>query len=310
MATRLPVALFNYENGGRLAPGQYNFQKLQHAFDGVDEAPALILLNEAKEWELWGETALHGAVNALSQRLGRQYEGRAGVGVRGPTSMPALLYDPQVVRLDYWNGNAQPDKEHPDKQNVGHAHLWGNSAAKFQVVIRHLNPNNGDKRLHEVAEISGFAGASMPTLLGGDLNATASGPHIPEMDWSIADDELRLKKAVWDAPRNKWVADTRALDFLLGSWNEERRARDARKVGWYALAELAHAQGMPDERAFTPTVNRGIDKGGSMLIDWMIVNEAWKDGLVPDTYMVHVPPGDRREDFPSDHRLVTATLEL
>jgi hypothetical protein len=304
--TKLPVALFNYESGGRVRPGTYDFSKLTEAFKDVEEAPAMILLNEAKEWHLWGHNALYRAVNALSERLGRRYTGVDGVGVRGPASMPAFIFDPQVVRLDSWGDNH--DTVHPDKQNLAHAHIWGRSAAKFRVLIRHGNPNSGDIREQEMREISGMR-AGPPTLLGGDLNSPASGPHMPEMHWEQATDELRAKKAI-RLPDGTYVADTRAVDFLLGEWDARLGGRPARELGWYALAELAHASGTPAEEAFRPTVNRGVDRGGGLLIDWMIVNEAWKDGLVPETYTVHVPPGDSPTSFPSDHRLVTATLEL
>lgn len=42
--TRIDIALFNYEDGGRTAQGTYDFTKLQRAFSNVDTPPALILL--------------------------------------------------------------------------------------------------------------------------------------------------------------------------------------------------------------------------------------------------------------------------
>ena len=55
-----------------------------------------------------------------------------------------------------------------------------------------------------------------------------------------------------------------------------------------------------------PTVN--VDAGGGLLIDWLLANNAMAPHVIANSYKVHVPdPGGRR---PSDHRLVSAVLEL
>jgi hypothetical protein len=129
------------------------------------------------------------------------------------------------------------------------------------------------------------------------------------MDWQLASEELREQKAT-RLPDGTWVAHTDPVDRLIGPWDNNAGKRLTQKVGWYALAELAHQTGTPAAQAFLPTVNRGPEVGGGLIIDWLLVNEAWKDGLVAGTYKVHVPVDQSPEARPSDHRLVTATMLL
>ncbi|OON27113.1 hypothetical protein BSA16_33640, partial [Micromonospora sp. Rc5] len=73
--------------------------------------------------------------------------------------------------------------------------------------------------------------------------------------------------------------------------------------GFHALAELAWTAN--PHIPLLPTVNHGIDVGGGLLIDWLLANDAMRPHVDPDSYRVHVPA---RQPYPSDHRLVTATL--
>jgi hypothetical protein len=148
---------------------------------------------------------------------------------------------------------------------------------------------------------------------------------MPQIDWSRANSRLRKTKGLL-LPSGEWVDDTRAMDLMLGAWDEttERRAAVAYSVGqtlagqtllqpaigWHALAELASQSGTPKEQAFMPTVNRGPEHGGGMLIDWLLVNNEWQEGLVPGSYQVHAPESSDHREHPSDHRLVTAKLQL
>jgi len=61
-------------------------------------------------------------------------------------------------------------------------------------------------------------------------------------------------------------------------------------------------------RPILPTVNEDVDAGGGLLIDWILVNEAMHKHVIPDSYQVHI--SDERYPPPSDHRLVTAAMEL
>jgi hypothetical protein len=54
------------------------------------------------------------------------------------------------------------------------------------------------------------------------------------------------------------------------------------------------------------TVNTGVDAGGGLLIDWLLVNDKMWPYVDPSSYRVHLP--DRAAT--SDHRLVTAALDF
>jgi hypothetical protein len=67
--TRIGVALFNYESGGRASDGTYDFTKLRCAFSGLSEPPALILFCEAKNYRDNAGAAKYAAAEALSDEL-------------------------------------------------------------------------------------------------------------------------------------------------------------------------------------------------------------------------------------------------
>jgi hypothetical protein len=311
MTKEITIGLFNYQSGGRTPDGSYEFSGLQRAFGTVERAPDLVLVNEAKGWKVDGNVALYMAVNALSVALERPYVGEIGCKIRGEATTPALIYDPTQLRLDFWGGESTTDK---DRENTALMHVMGRQASKFRVAIRHFDPDDGSLRLAEAHQTKGLV-KGLPTLLGGDLNNAASGPHV-DMDWTKATERLRQTKAKL-LSNGTYAVDTDVMDLMLGDWDPATQSRTnhalalARAaIGWHALAELAYHSGTPLEEAMKPTVNRSPEEGGGLLIDWLLVNNAWKEGLVANTYQVHEPVASAPEDYPSDHRLVTATLEI
>lgn len=92
--------------------------------------------------------------------------------------------------------------------------------------------------------------------------------------------------------------------------DERQGRRLTQKLSWHALAELALQTGTPIEQAFMPTTNHSPDKCGDIINDWLLVNEAWKDGYIPGTYKVYPPESSDPKDFLSDHRVVAAKLGL
>lgn len=175
---------------------------------------------------------------------------------------------------------------------------------EFVAYVEHWEPLSGDVRLEAARRMSRASNLSLPVICGGDLNATASGKHLPQRDWMAAEFRSRSRKGM-RGPDGQWGPDTRAVDYLIGTWDEDaQERRDG--CGLHAVAEMAwrHDPGKP----IVPTVNEGVDAGGGLLIDWLVVNEAMKPHVLPDTYQVHVP--DPMASPPSDHRLVTVTLNL
>lgn len=306
--THLPVALFNYEHGGRTGPGRYTLQPLCQVMAELPEAPAIIVLCEAKEYGYWGNMALLAAAHALSDRLGRNYDTRLGWIDRGDHG-PAIFYDSQVLSLLYWGDN------HPTvsdaRRNLARLRLRRRGTIELQTVIRHYTFRSGATRRQE-AELDDVYGEDpIPTLLAGDLNGTASGLHLPQRRWEEEPSyRLRSRKGK-RLESGRWVADTDALDHLIGRW--EGSLHEGRRLdgsGFHAVAELAYRTGTPAGAAFRATVNEGVNAGGGLLIDWLLANNALAGAYVPGSYMVHVPEGEAREDFPSDHRAVFAAFEL
>lgn len=306
--TRIGVALFNYESGGRATDGTYDFTKLQCAFSGLTEPPALILFCEAKNYRDNAGAAKYAAAEALSDELGAPYAVELGWMARGPMP-PAIFYRPDLLVLRRW-WQADDPGAYDDQRNVAQFAVRDDGAtadqrAEFLAFVHHFEPLSGDLRLEEARRVGRYgASQSLPVIGGGDLNATASGKHLPQRDWMAAAFHHRCHKGTVDADGN-WGPDTRALDHLIGEWDDDRQERTG-GYGFHAVAEMAWR--LDPSRPILPTVNENVDAGGGLHIDWLLVNEAMAPKVVPCSYTVHLPePGHRP---PSDHRLVTAEFDL
>lgn len=311
MNATLDVALLNFEGGGLIRPhrGIYNFRRLERLLSPiVDQPPMLLPMMEAKEYGLWGEHGLFGAANTLTDLFGIAYEGRLGVHERGLYG-PALFYDPNRVRLDYWGGDDPTVPE--DRRNTAIIHLRG-SEQPLRIVLAHWDYASGDRRLEQAKLIGHHGHSEMPTLLAGDLNSTASRPELDRRDWDLCPHGLR-SRAGWqpDGPAGPWRADTRAIDHLIGRWvpQDDERAEGS---DFFAVCEIAHDLGLPGDKSFECTVNNGDGVGGGFLVDWLLINRAWwrKHPMAAGQYAVHVPADPGAEGWDSDHRLVTTSFHL
>ncbi|MFF0825006.1 endonuclease/exonuclease/phosphatase family protein [Micromonospora haikouensis] len=301
----IPVALFNFEAGG-LRHGQRNLRPLVDAFHDVQAPPALILLCEAKTWHENGQRPLHHAAELLADRFDRPYVGVLGHDPHSPMP-PAILYDPTLLTLRSWPAPADPHV-FADKRNIAVFAIRGTGApgtpdsrTTFAAAVTHWDPHCGIRRRQQAALLDRYGTTDMPVIVGGDLNSTASGPHLPQRDWAAAGHRARAQKARRH-PDGTWTADTDAVDHLIGRWDPETHRR-IDGCGFHALAELA--RNANPHIPLLPTVNNGIDVGGGLLIDWLLANDAMRPHVDPGSYRVHVPA---RQPYPSDHRLVTATL--
>jgi hypothetical protein len=277
----------------------------------VDEPPALVLFCEAKRYRDNGNTGLWEAAEALADELGRPYVGVLGWLDRGPMP-PAMFWDPTVLTMRHWCTPDDP-ATHDDQRNaarfaIRHSGPERRTRTEFLAFVQHWDYRSGAIRRQEAERIGRYGKQTLPVIGGGDLNATASGPHLPQRDWMAADYADRSQKGIPNPNRtgadDEWVPDTAAVDHLIGRWDPARQRR-ADGCGFHAVAELAWHDNprMP----LLPTVNDGIDAGGGLLIDWLLVNDAMLPHLVPGTHRVHVPNGS---PYPSDHRLVTAAIDL
>lgn len=303
----IDVALFNYQDGGRLVDGTYDFTRLQRAFADVETAPSLVLFCEAKNYKDHAGEAKYQAAEALSDELGVPYVVEIGSMARAPMP-PAVFYDPRVLVLRQWWNQDDPGV-YEDQRNIAwfavrDSNPVADGRTEFLAWVHHWEPLSGDVRLEEARRISRTGNHELPVIGGGDLNATASGKHLPQRDWMAATFSSRSHKGI-RGPDGMWGPDTRAVDYLIGTWDEtEQDRRDG--CGMHAVAEMAWRRD-PDQ-TILPTVNPGVDAGGPLLIDWLLVNDAMKPHVLADTYRVHVP--DPMAPPPSDHRLVTVTLDL
>lgn len=320
-AHRVDIALGNLESGGLergFAPGLhgsrgYNIDRLLRLFEPLRATPpALIGLCEGKEWTFWGDDAGNAHVNALARFMGRPYVIEYGHLDRGPSG-PVTIYDPTVLRIDVFNRHDGVGVW-TDNVNLAKFHLAADEAAKLWFKGEHLDYIDGDRRLATAKRNNALSDVAVPVVLWGDLNSTASGPHLPQRDWEALPMHKRVHKA-WQpgGPGTPWVADTRAVDHLIGTWTDGTRGEPGRRVdglNFHAACELAHfLHGMDPERAFKPTVNQDPRHStGEFINDWALLNNAAAPLLIPDTYTVHLHDGAGPP--PSDHGLITLSLAL
>lgn len=307
-------ALFNYERGGLTEPqdtdlicdrGHWDLTGLRDSFTGMPFAPDIIVMCEGKEYEMWGGRGMRAAARTLGNVFDRPYVGEIG-WLPKEQSAPVLFYDPTTLHLDYWG--TDHSTVHENKRGLGKIRLRKYPDMDFYVLADHWPFWGGAARTDRAKLIGKLAKHPRKTLWLGDFNAAVSGPHWPQRDWTKPMPINAYDKGIL-RPDNTFGPDTEAMDYVLGRWDDTLQRR-INGIGFHAIPELAWRQGMPADKALIPTVNPDIDKGGDLLIDFGVLNEAWKDGLVPDTFHIDVPPGRTRADFPSDHRRTGWILDL
>ncbi|MFI6163008.1 endonuclease/exonuclease/phosphatase family protein [Micromonospora haikouensis] len=303
--TRLLIATYNYEAGG-YRDGTFNMRPLQQTFAALDVPPAIILFCEAKHYRRNQHEGLRLAEKALTEVHHAPYTGLLGTSQHGPIP-PAIFYNANLVTHLAWPGDDPHDPDvFPDKRNVGRFRV-NTTGAEFGTWVAHFNSRSGATRLEEAKLIDRYGNDPLPFIGGGDLNSTASGGHLPQRDWHAANHHIRTHKGkrIDDGtPEGHWEADTDALDHLIGRWDSiSNRRLDG--AGYHAVAELAWLAN-PDF-VIAPTVIDKPGEGGPDLIDYLLVNNALRPHVIPSSYQVHIPDGP---PFPSDHHLVTATIDL
>lgn len=297
--TQLGVDLFNYEAGGHRPDGRFDFEPLVSAFVS-GRSPDLILLNEAKFWARRGGRPLYAAAKALSMAMGRPYCAEIGHG-----AMPsAIMYDPNLLALESWD-----EIEFRDKRQLAVFTVRA-TGRRFLVIVDHWSPVDGDARLAAALDRAPYGDRDEPVLFGGDFNCTGAGSLLPQRDWLQVPEHQRRYKGM-QYPDGSWGPDTRPLDLLIGGWDDQTGRRQTGR-SWYALCDQAYLAGTPAELAYRATINDGIDVGGALLGDWLLINEVWRraGGLVSGSYQVHIPPGTSAAEYPSDHRRISADLVM
>lgn len=309
----IDAAYLNYRSGG-LVDGKYEFDSLRQAVTPlVGRAPAVFAFCEGKKWLHKGGIGMNAACAALDDVLGRPYVGQPGWHRRGEYG-PAIVWDPQVLRLISWSG-ADHDSNALHDRNIAEFAVRSAPSKRLRMKVVHYPFDSGTERMAEAEQDANFAGGDVPFALVGDLNSTASGAFLPQRNWEEVPLHKRRHKA--RLVDGVWVADTRALDILIGEHDgavvddEHRVITRVGGAGFESLAEFTFCTSkLPGEQVFRPTINSNVDKGGSLIIDWWLANPALSALYVPDSHEVHVPEGQYPSTWPLDHRMVSVQFDL
>jgi endonuclease/exonuclease/phosphatase family metal-dependent hydrolase len=313
----IDFAYFNYEHGG-LADGHdhayssgrgYRLGGLARVAGDGGRWPHILVMGEGDRYELSGGEGMWEAAAAMRAAGGRPY-------VPLPCELPAeglyapvIFVDPQAVVVRRWFYHRLPDHA-PRNSNLLVASLPGRPAREiFRVRTGHGALNGGDSRLADAMRLRRLADPRIPTLVAMDFNSVPSGPmwedkglNDPELWGHQAPQWRRSHRVLWRHGRQQagpYVPDTRALDYLIGWWDRAQQRRIG-GIGFYDAAELAGEH--------TPTqvpVPQGWQRRA---IDRVLVNEPWKDAIVPGSFHVHQPADPAHPD--SDHLRVSVAVRI
>jgi hypothetical protein len=306
------IACLNYEDGG-LRNGAYDFDPFAAAFAPLaPNAPDVIAICEGKQWGHHGGTGIHEACATLDRVFDTPYVGEPGWHWRG-TYGPAIIWNPTTIRMQRWTG-ADHESNPVHDRNIARMRLRREPDKRLNVLLRHYSFDSATERITEAERDTGYARDDIPTLLAGDLNATASGPLVPHRDWSRVPPWKLPHKSHRDE-QGRPVSDTRALDILIGRYVGQtgeggRLVARMNGAGFTAVPELAYATGTPADEAFRGTDNPRDGTTISMLIDWMLANRPLADRFSPGSYQVFPPPKDHPYGWWTNHRVQTAQFEL
>lgn len=309
--TEIDFAYFNYEHGGLIngkdcffSSGRgYEFAGLVRVAGDQDRWPHILVMGEGDRYGYAGGEGMWEAAAAMRAAGGRAYVPLLGSLPRewGPYA-PVIFVDAQTVVIRRWHDPRSPDFA-ARFRNLLVASLPGRDE-RFCVVATHGDLHDGNARLADAMAFRRLANPDVPCLIAGDWNSVPSGPLWEDPDlaspqrcaqtetWRV------MHRALWEhGPRQggPYHPDTRALDYLIGCWEEGQRVGG---VGFYDVAELAGDN--------TPT--QPAEPGGwrRRVIDRILVNQSWRDAVVPGSYHVHQPADPEHPG--SDHLRVSVTI--
>lgn len=305
----LDIALLNIQNGWSRTGFDFH-QRFPLVLADVEDPPALWLFNEAVGWDAKGGRGRYAAARTLTDLYGTPYVVETGWLGRS-AHPPAIAYDPTRLTLRSWMDESTcttPRSRNRAEFDDATQAFDPDGPPSLVVSLHHFDYAEGGTRLTQAQRVVHQVPQTVPYIGAGDLNGTASGPHLPDKDWEElvrTQPHKRFHKS-WQpgGPGTPWVADTRALDALIGAWDHDRGVRYEPRT-LFALAEDDWVQRGDPDAVLLPTTNTGADAGGSLLIDYILRNRHVE--LVEGTYRVHVP---REGQQVSDHRLVTATIAV
>jgi hypothetical protein len=268
----------------------------------------ILVMGEADRYEMAGGEGMREAAAAMRDAGGRPYVPLICELPAEGLYAPVIFVGPQAVVIRRFYYHRLPGHA-PRYSNLLVASLPGRPFSEvFRVRTGHGALDGGDARLADAMRLRRLPGPRIPTLVAMDWNPVPSGPMwedtalgTPER-WGPGTAWQLAHRAVRDPRRGlQWPvqAGTRALDYLTGVWDPQARQR-AGGIGFYDVAELA---GDP-----APAQAPSPDGYPWRTIDRILVNEPWKDAIVPGSYQVHQPRDPEHPD--SDHLRVSVAVRV
>ncbi len=313
--TEIDFAYFNYEHGG-LIGGEDRFYSSSrgYRFDGLvrvagDQGrwPHILIMGEGDRYGYAGGEGMWETAAAMRAAGGRPYVPLLGSLPRewGPFA-PVIFVDAQSVVIRRWHDPRSPDFA-ARFRNLLVATLPGRGDDEvFRVVATHGDLYGGDMRLADAQALRRFADPAVPSLIAGDWNSVPSGPGWEDRElndprfWPPDKHWARAARLLWQhgpAQAGPHIPDTRALDYLIGWWDQALCCRVG-GIGFFDAAELAGD--------YTPTQTPARDGRQRRTIDRILVNKPWAGAIVPGSYQVHQPADP---DHPgSDHLRVSVAV--
>jgi endonuclease/exonuclease/phosphatase family metal-dependent hydrolase len=287
----------------------YDFGGLVRVAGDGGRWPHILVLGEGDRYELAGGEGMWEAAAAMRDAGGRPYVPLACELPAEGLYAPVIFTDPQAIVVRRFYYHRLPDHA-PRYSNLLVATVAGRPWGEiFRVRTGHGALNGGDSRLADAMRLRRLADPSIPTLVAMDWNSVPSGPmwedqglNDPGLWGPQAPQWRRAHRVLWrHGPQQAgpYVPDTRALDYLIGWWDPERERR-AGGIGFYDTAELAGDH--------TPTQVPVPQGWPHRAIDRVLVNEPWKDAIVPGSFQVHQPADPASPD--SDHLRVSVAVDV
>ena len=315
--TEIDFAYFNFEHGGLIdgkdcffSSGRgYDFAGLVRVAGDQGRWAHILVVGEGDRYELAGGEGMWLAAAAMRAAGGPPYVPLACELPREGLYAPVIFVDPRAVVIRRFYYHRLPDHA-PRYSNLLLAALPGWPEGKmFRVCTSHGALTGGEERLADARKLRRLADPDIPTLVAMDWNSVPSGPGQEDdtlddpASWGQPGHEWRrANRALWrhgPGQAGPYEPDTRALDYLIGWWDPDRGCRDG-GIGFHDAACLAGDA--------TPTQVPVPGGRRPRAIDRILVNQPWKDAIVPGSYQVHQPADPDHPD--SDHLRVSITVRI
>lgn len=200
------VTVFNFEDGGLLPGGGYDFAPGIRAIAADPVYTDVVVLLEANQYGHDGETPLNRFVNALSEAARVPLVGRLGELDRGHFA-PALIWNPNSVIVEKWFGYGV---HRVAQQRMNYCEARVRDGKPFGVLLQHWDDQCGGLRFTSAQRISWVAKGKDPSVGCGRFQQhCVRSAREPERDFSKT--PIRATRVVLVSPKlshTEWAAIT------------------------------------------------------------------------------------------------------